>query len=51
VTNAGNAGGASAIHGVVTFSSWGENKQQTAPTKTVSLLSLAPASSSSSTAG
>jgi hypothetical protein len=51
VTNAGSAGGASAIHGVVTFSNWGENKKQTAPTKTVSLLKLVPASSSSSTAG
>jgi hypothetical protein len=51
VTNAGNAGGASAIHGIVTFSHWGENKAQTAPTKTVSLLKLVPASSSSTTAG
>jgi hypothetical protein len=51
VTNAGDAGGASAIHGVVTFSHWGEDKKQTAPTKTVSLLKLVPASSSSSTAG
>jgi hypothetical protein len=51
VTNSGSAGGASAIHGVVTFSNWGENKNQTAPTKTVSLLKLVPASSSSSTAG
>jgi hypothetical protein len=51
VTNPGNAGGTSAIHGVVTFSNWGEDKKQTAPTKTVSLLKLVPASSSSSTAG
>jgi hypothetical protein len=51
VTNPGNVGGASAIHGVVTFSNWGEDKKHTAPAKSVSLLSLAPASSSSSTAG
>jgi hypothetical protein len=51
VTNPGSAGGSSAIHGVVTFSHWGENKSQTAPTKAFPLLNLAPASSSSSTAG
>ena len=51
VTNAGNAGGASAIHGVVTFSNWGEDKSQSAPTGAFSLLKLVPASSSSSTAG
>jgi hypothetical protein len=51
VTNAGSSGGSSAIHGVVTFTNWGENKSQTAPTHTVSLLKLVPASSSSSTAG
>ena len=51
ITNAGTAGGSSAIHGTVTFSQWGENKSQTAPTHTVSLLKLVPASSSSATAG
>ncbi len=51
VTNSGNAGGASAIHGTVTFSNWGEDKNQTAPSKTVSLLKLVPAASSSATAG
>jgi hypothetical protein len=51
VTNAGNSGGSSAIHGVVTFSHWGENKSQAAPTHTTSLLKLVPASSGSATAG
>jgi hypothetical protein len=51
VTNAGTSGGSSAIHGTVTFSHWGENKSQKAPTHTVSLLKLVPASSSSATAG
>jgi hypothetical protein len=50
VTNAGKTGGASSIHGVVTFSNWGEDKSQTAPTGAFSLLKLVPASSSS-TAG
>jgi hypothetical protein len=51
VTNAGKTGGSSSIHGVVTFSNWGENKSQSAPTGAFSLLKLVPASSSSSTAG
>jgi hypothetical protein len=51
VTNAGKAGGSSAIHGVVTFSNWGENKSQSAPTGAYSLLKLTPASSSSGSAG
>lgn len=51
VTNAGKSGNSSAIHGVVTFSHWGENKTQTAPSGAYSLLKLVPASSSSSTAG
>jgi hypothetical protein len=51
VTNSGSSGGASAIHGVVTFSDWGENKSQSAPADAYSLLKLAPASSSSSTSG
>ncbi len=46
VTNASKSGGSSAIHGTVTFSHWGENKSQTAPTHAVSLLKLVPASSS-----
>jgi hypothetical protein len=51
VTNPDNSGGKSAIHGVVTFSNWGENKSQTTPSNAFSLLKLAPASSSASTAG
>ena len=51
VTNSGSGGGSSAIHGVVTFSDWGENKSQSAPADAFSLLKLAPASSSSSTSG
>jgi hypothetical protein len=51
VTNAGNSGGASAVHGVVTFSHWGENKSQTAPAHAMSLLKLVPASQGSSTTG
>jgi hypothetical protein len=51
VTNATGAGGATAIHGTVTFSNWGEDKSQSAPSHTVSLLKLIPASSSSGTAG
>jgi hypothetical protein len=48
VTNSGSGGGASAIHGVVTFSHWGENKSQSAPADAFSLLKLTPASSSTS---
>jgi hypothetical protein len=51
VTNAGTGGGASAIHGTVSFSKWGEDKSQSAPSKTTSLLNLIPASSSSTTGG
>jgi hypothetical protein len=51
VTNAGDSGGSSAIHGTVSFSDWGEDKSQTAPTNTVSLLKLVPPTSSSTTAG
>ncbi|HEX4433311.1 MAG TPA: hypothetical protein VH012_00680 [Acidimicrobiales bacterium] len=51
VTNAGTGGGASAIHGTVTFTHWGENKSQTAPAKSTSLLKLVPASSGSTTGG
>jgi hypothetical protein len=51
VTNANKSGGSSAIHGTVTFSHWGENKSQTAPAHTVSLLKLVPASSSTPAGG
>jgi hypothetical protein len=51
VTNSGSRGGKSAIHGIVTFSNWGENKSQPAPSHPFPLLKLAPASSSSTTAG
>jgi hypothetical protein len=51
VTNAGGAGGSSAIRGTVSFSDWGEDKSQTAPSHTVSLLKLVPSSSSSAAAG
>ena len=51
VTNAAKSGGSSAIHGTVTFSHWGENKSQAAPSHTVSLLKLVPASSSGTTGG
>jgi hypothetical protein len=51
VTNAGKAGGSSAIHGTVSFTNWGENKSQPSPTHTVSLLKLVPPTSSSTTAG
>ncbi|HEX4127852.1 MAG TPA: hypothetical protein VHX67_09775 [Acidimicrobiales bacterium] len=50
VTNAGGKS-SSDIEGTVTFSHWGENKSQTAPTKTTSLLKLVPASSGSTTSG
>ena len=51
VTNAGGAGGSSAIRGTVSFTNWGENKSQTAPSPTVSLLKLVPPTSSSTTGG
>jgi hypothetical protein len=51
VTNVGAASGSSAIHGVVTFTHWGEDKNQSAPSGAVSLLTLTPASASPSTAG
>jgi hypothetical protein len=50
VTNAGGKS-SSDIEGTVTFSHWGENKSQTAPTKSTSLLKLVPASSGSTTSG
>ncbi len=51
VTNVGAASGSSAIHGVVTFTHWGEDKSQSAPSGAVSLLTLTPASASPNTAG
>jgi hypothetical protein len=51
VTNVGAASGSSAIHGVVTFTHWGEDKNQSAPSGAVSLLTLTPASASPNTAG
>jgi hypothetical protein len=51
VTNAGGSGGSSAIRGTVSFTNWGEDKSQTAPTHTVSLLKLVPPTSSSTTGG
>jgi hypothetical protein len=51
VTNAGKSGSSSAIHGTVTFSHWGENKNQAVPSHTVSLLKLVPPTSSSTTGG
>ncbi len=51
VTNAGTSGSSSAIHGTVTFSHWGENKNQAVPSHAVSLLKLVPPTSSSTTGG
>lgn len=51
VTNPSRAGGSTAIHGIVTFTDWGENKNQTTPSNAYPLLKLVPASSSASTAG
>jgi len=48
VTNPGAAKSSSNIEGTVTFSNWGENSKETAPAHTVSLLKLAPGSSSGS---
>ena len=51
ITNAGKAGGSSAIHGTVTFSQWGERQEPDgADPPRSSLLKLVPASSSSATA-
>ena len=50
VTNAA-AGGSSAIHGVVTFSHWGENKSQAAPAELLVAAEARPRLSSSTTAG
>ena len=49
VTNPGNSGGSSAIHGTVMFSHWGQKTAQTAPGTSVSLLKLVPAATSGAT--
>ena len=49
VTNPGGAGGASAIHGTVTFSHWGEATSEKAPGKSFSLLKLVPSATSGAT--
>jgi hypothetical protein len=49
VTNPGDKGGASAIRGIVAFSSWGEKTSEKSPTHSVSLLKLVPGSTSSAT--
>ena len=49
VTNPGNSGGSSAIHGTVTFSHWGQKTAQKAPGKSVSLLKLVPGATSGAT--
>ena len=52
VTNPGASAKSSSIRGSVSFSDWGENTSIKAPSKSTSLLKLAPASSSgSSTSG
>jgi hypothetical protein len=51
VTNPGAPKTSSNIHGVVTFSRWGEKTSETAPAHTVSLLKLAPVSIGSSSSG
>jgi hypothetical protein len=49
VTNPGGTGGATAVHGTVIFTHWGENATETAPARSVSLLKLAPPSASGTT--
>jgi len=49
VTNPGSSGGASAIHGTVTFSHWGETTNVKAPARSVSLLKLVPGATSGAT--
>ncbi len=49
VTNPGRTGGATAIHGTVVFTNWGEKTSRSAPGKSVSLLKLVPASTSGAT--
>ena len=48
-TNPGSGGGASAIHGTVAFSSWGEKTSEQAPARSVSLLKLVPGATSGAT--
>jgi hypothetical protein len=49
VTNPGASKSASAIHGIVSFTNWGEKTSEKPPAHSVSLLKVAPSSSSSST--
>jgi hypothetical protein len=51
VTNPGASKTSSDIRGTVTFSRWGEKTTETAPSHTVSLLKLAPASVTGSSTG
>ncbi len=48
-TNPGSGGGSSAIHGTVSFSSWGEKTSEQAPGHSVSLLKLVPGATSGAT--
>jgi len=48
-TNPGTGGGSSAIHGTVSFSSWGEKTTERAPAHSVSLLKLVPGATSGAT--
>jgi hypothetical protein len=49
VTNPGKTGGATAIHGTVTFSQWGQKTSVKIPAKAVSLLKLVPGATSGAT--
>ena len=48
-TNPGTGGGSAAIHGTVSFSSWGEKTTEKAPAHSVSLLKLVPGTTSGAT--
>ncbi len=49
VTNPGASSKTSSIHGTVTFANWGEKTSEKAPSHTVSLLKVAPPSTSGTT--
>ncbi|HWD55475.1 MAG TPA: hypothetical protein VG346_10145 [Acidimicrobiales bacterium] len=49
VTNPGASAHSSSLHGTVTFSNWGEKKSVKAPAHSMSILKLAPPSSSGAT--
>jgi hypothetical protein len=51
ITNPNASKSSSSIRGTVLFTKWGQNKSQTAPAHTVSLLKLAPVSVSGSSSG